>query len=200
MSREPEGDVVTEPARIHLGSGPVRLEGWVNVDLEPATRPDVVADLGQPFPFRDACASVIHAEGVMCQLPLDRAYGFLRECRRLLVPGGRVRLLTPDLTRFVRAYLDDYESGGRALVDLWYHGTGLPLRTETACEVLNVGLRDYHAFMYDDRMLPVMARECGFEPVQVDFRQSGVAELRDIDQRSRDDALYQYFELVKPRT
>lgn len=198
MSRELDDRFVTGLARIHLGSGPVRLEGWVNVDLDPATRPDLVADLGRPFPFPDASASLIHAEGVMCQLPLDCAFEFLHECRRLLVPGGRVRLLTPDLARFVRAYLDDYESGGRALVDLWYHGTGLPLRTETACEVLNVGLRDYHAFMYDDRMLPVMARECGFEPIQVDFRQSEVPELRDIDQRSRDDALYQYFEFVKP--
>lgn len=189
---------MNELARIHLGSGPVHLEGWVDVDLDPGTRPDVVADLGHAFPFRDGCASLIHAEGVMCQLDLEGGYRFLRECRRLLVPGGRVRLLTPDLARFVRAYLADYDSGGRELVDLWYHGTGLALRTDTACEVLNVGLRDYHGFMYDDRMLPVMARECGFEPLQVDFRQSEVEALRDIDQRSRDDALYQYFELVRP--
>lgn len=192
------GNLMDERARIHLGSGPVHLEGWINVDLDPATRPDLVADLGRAFPFRDQCASYIHAEGVMCQLSLERGYAFLQECRRLLVPGGRLRLLTPDLARFVRAYLDDYDSGGRALVDLWYHGTGLPLRTDTACEVLNVGLRDYHGFMYDDRMLPVMARECGFEPVQVDFRRSEVPALRDIDQRSRDDAIYQYFELIRP--
>lgn len=186
-----------DAVRIHLGCGPVRLEGWVNVDLDAAVTPDLVADLGRPFPFADGCASLIHAEGVMCQLDLGGGYRFLRECRRLLVPDGRVRLLTPDLAAFARRYLADYESGGRGLVDLWHHGTGLPLRTDTPCEVLNVGLRDFHGFMYDDATLEIVARECGFDPRRVEFRESEVPELRGIDQRSRDDAIYQYFELLR---
>lgn len=183
--------------KLHLGCGPVHLDGWINVDLEASVHPDVVADLGRPFPFADGCAALIHAEGVLCQLDLDGGYRFLRECHRVLAPAGRVRLLTPDLAAFVRRYLADYASGGRGLVELWHHGTGLPLKTETPCEVLNMGLRDYHGFMYDDATLKLVARECGFEPIAVDFRESEVPDLRDIDQRSRDDAIYQYFELLK---
>src|SRR6187455_2521741 len=90
---------------VNLGSGPHKLPGFVNVDLDAAGRPDVVADLSRQLPFADACADAIFTEDFVAQLEPDALLRFLAECRRMLKPGGTLRVLTPDLKRFMRMYL-----------------------------------------------------------------------------------------------
>ena len=48
-----------------------------------------------------------------------------------------MRVLTPDLARFARMYLEDPDH----LVWIWNTFVGVPLETGTACEVLNLGMR-----------------------------------------------------------
>jgi predicted SAM-dependent methyltransferase len=88
----PAGD---RPLRLHVGAGRARLEGWVNLDVQQLPGVDVVADVTQGLHFADVEA--IYAEHFLEHLRIDDAVAFLVDCHRCLVPGGRLRLSTPNL-------------------------------------------------------------------------------------------------------
>lgn len=50
--------------RVHLGCGPRRLEGWLNVDLVPGGR-DVVRADARALPLPDGCADLAYTEHVL---------------------------------------------------------------------------------------------------------------------------------------
>lgn len=179
---------------INLGSGHYKLDGWINVDLDAASRPDVLADLSAPLPFRDGVAALVHTEDFIDQLDLDKAGAFLRECHRVLQPGGVLRVLTPDLRQVAQLYLED---PGRLLA-LWNRFVGLPLALETAGEVLNQATRmSGRQFLFDLETLAVLARRCGFDPRPAAFNESDEPALRGIDLRSPDTALSCYVDCYR---
>lgn len=98
--RRAPGDAPAEPPaarplRLHVGAGRARLEGWVNLDVQDLPGVDVVADVTQGLDFADVEA--IYAEHFLEHLRIDDALAFLVDCHRCLVPGGRLRLSTPNL-------------------------------------------------------------------------------------------------------
>jgi SAM-dependent methyltransferase len=95
--------------RLNLGCGNRRHAEWTNVDLHPAG-PDVqAADLRRPLPFPAGCFTAVYAAHVLEHLAPAEAVGLLRECHRVLRPGGAVRIVVPDLERCVRDYLASLE-------------------------------------------------------------------------------------------
>jgi O-antigen biosynthesis protein len=174
--------------KINFGSGPYPLAGWINVDLDPAGKPQVVADLKRSLPFATGFADFIHSEDFIAQLDPLPLEGFLRECRRILKPSGAMRLLTPDLARFARMYLEEPEQ----LVRIWNTFVGVPLDTGTACEVFNLGMRLAGRFQYDFDSLAAIAAKAGFDTVAVAFNESRFEELRGLDLRKTDEAVSMY--------
>jgi SAM-dependent methyltransferase len=91
--------------RLNLGCGARRHPEWTNVDLVPAG-PDVIAcDLRQPLPFAAGSFAAVYAAHVLEHLAPVEATRLLTEARRLLAPGGVVRIVVPDLEGIARAYL-----------------------------------------------------------------------------------------------
>ena len=81
-----------------------------------------------------------------------------------------MRMLTPDLARFARMYLEDPDH----LVWIWNTFVGVPLETGTACEVLNLGLRLAGRFQYDFVTYSKLAAEAGFDTVSVALQRKPV--------------------------
>ncbi len=181
---------------INLGSGHWKLEGWVNVDIDSESRPDVLADLSAGLPFQNESASFMHTEDFIDQLRIEDAAAFLRECHRILKPGGVIRILTPDVEKLCRMYINEPE----ALKKLWRDHVGVPLRFGTAAEIVNVGMRFAgHTFLYDRETFDALAGSCGFESRQVAYQQSEMPELRGLDLRSPETAISLYFDCYKVR-
>ena len=176
--------------KINFGSGPYPIAGWINVDLDPAGRPQVVADLGRTLPFATGVADFIHTEDFIAQLDPVPLRGFLCECRRILKPAGAMRMLTPDLARFARMYLEDPDH----LVWIWNTFIGVPLETGTACEVLNLGMRLAGRFQYDFVTYSKLAEEAGFDTVRAAYNESRFEALRGLDLRRTDEAVSMYVE------
>lgn len=91
---------------LNLGCGGHFHPDWVNVDFQ-ASAPGVMAhDLRTPLPFAEASCAVVYHSHVLEHLACQEALPFLRECHRVLVPGGILRVVVPDLETIARLYLD----------------------------------------------------------------------------------------------
>jgi predicted SAM-dependent methyltransferase len=100
------------PSLLNLGCGQRFHPAWTNVDLAPADPSIRRCDVIQPLPFADATFDAVYHSHLLEHLPRAGALPFLRECRRVLKPGGIMRLAIPNLEAIARLYL-------YALEDAW---------------------------------------------------------------------------------
>lgn len=88
----PDGRVA--PDTLHLGCGEDYREGWHNVDYVPSVDPDEVVDLDKyPWPWGDGSFETIRGSHVFEHL--EDVEAALRECERILEPGGRLIVTVP---------------------------------------------------------------------------------------------------------
>ena len=105
---------------LHLGCGTRRLPGYCGVDSRPEVEPDVVADVENLEQFEDGSAKIIYASHVLEHIPRPHVLTVLEEWRRVLMPGGTLRLAVPDFLVLAELYLYDGVSMWRVLGPL--HG------------------------------------------------------------------------------
>jgi predicted SAM-dependent methyltransferase len=94
--------------RLNFGCGGNKLHGWENFDIE--------VDISKPLPFPSECASFIFAEHVVEHITPAQAWGFFKECRRVLAKGGIMRIAVPSIVKVASradiAYLKWLEQAG----------------------------------------------------------------------------------------
>src|SRR3954454_2504283 len=91
--------------RLNWGCGPITPYGWVNSDVNPWPGVDVVADIRAGLPLPEGAFDYvvsIHALGDLPYTALDPA---VAELRRVLKPGGVLRLGLPDMDKAIAAYV-----------------------------------------------------------------------------------------------
>src|SRR5258708_7823033 len=79
-----------EPRILNLGGGSVLFERWLTADVDP--RSDVYLDVTRPLPLPDKSVDVVYSEEVIEHISQERGHAMLRECVRILKPGGVLRL------------------------------------------------------------------------------------------------------------
>ena len=90
--------------RLHLGCGSVIKPGWLNIDLHP--KADLNLDLREPLPFPSQSAKLIYSEHVFeCFAYPEPIGSLLRECLRILQPGGILSFAVPDGHLVLEHYL-----------------------------------------------------------------------------------------------
>ena len=94
-----------QPLRLNLGCGARHHPAWLNLDVAPQS-PDVHQhDLRDPLPFNDHSCAVVYCSHVLEHFARADAPPFLRECHRVLLPGGILRVVVPDLETIARLYV-----------------------------------------------------------------------------------------------
>lgn len=103
--RSGDGDLVPSHDRLHLGAGPRRVQGWLNVDL---ANSECDVDLaGGRLPWRNGVFEAVVSQHVIEHLELEtELLPLLRELRRVLKPGGEIWLSCPDIEKICRSYLE----------------------------------------------------------------------------------------------
>lgn len=87
-----------ESIRLHLGCGNKRLEGWLNVDIEPHCHPDMVVDLEQlPWPWEDDSVEEVMLNHVLEHIGETRNLylGIIRELYRVCRNGALIHIRVP---------------------------------------------------------------------------------------------------------
>jgi len=105
---------------LNLGCGCRVHPDWTNVDAV-ALHPTVQEhDLSQGIPFADNTFDVVYHSHFLEHLPREQAWLLMRECHRVLTPGGILRVAVPDLEGVARLYLQALE-GALAGYGEWQH-------------------------------------------------------------------------------
>jgi SAM-dependent methyltransferase len=91
---------------VNLGCGNRFHPDWVNADIAPHDPSVMQCDLSQRLPFPDNDFDVVYHSNVLEHIRRADATAFLRECFRVLNPGGILRVAVPDLERICRLYLE----------------------------------------------------------------------------------------------
>jgi SAM-dependent methyltransferase len=198
---------IPQGPKLHLGCWKQTPDGWINSDgswnawiskhtllrkivqfLRLAPRDQANADWGRnvlvhdvrkPLPFPDNSLSVVYASHLLEHLHFEEGQRLLKECYRVLLPGGVVRMVVPDLRVIMEDYLagkkDEAPYGDRVTAnaaDLVNHrlmyrpikpATGsLPYRIYSA-------LTDFHShkYMYDSDSLAYHLQQIGFTEVAI---------------------------------
>jgi SAM-dependent methyltransferase len=91
--------------KLNIGCGKRYHKDWVNIDINPRSKEVRKVNILKGLPYKDNYFDAVYHSHVLEHLPKDRAEGFIKECYRVLKPGGILRVVVPDLENIVREYL-----------------------------------------------------------------------------------------------
>jgi predicted SAM-dependent methyltransferase len=169
--------------KLQLGCGRNILEGWLNTDLCPCHEEVVFLDASQPFPIGDETFDFVFSEHLIEHLTVSQGRSMLRECCRILRPGGAIRVATPDLRKIV-GLLDPGPSNMERTYLEWSTRNYVPWApVPDAVYVVNNFFRDWgHQFIYDEATLRYQLHDAGFVEVHgCRYSESETPELRGVE-------------------
>jgi predicted SAM-dependent methyltransferase len=180
----------------NVGSGPAVLTGFVNLDVVGMHRDVLPWDSRRTLPFADASCRGVRLEHFLEHLdPRHELPALLAECRRVLEPGGVVRIIVPDAARFLAAYV----AGGRAGFDALAVPDPWPNDLPTPMDVVNHTFHQWHEhrWAYDEQNLGWRLRAAGF--VEVTREGYGTSRLPELAQDAPGHEPYSlYVDAVRP--
>ncbi len=149
--------------KLQLGSSDSILSGWLNTDLFPGHATVVFLDATKRFPLDDNTFDYIISEHMIEHVDYEAGEAMLRECFRVLKPGGRVRIATPDLDVVVGLHSKEKTDAQRQYID-WAIAKFVPtIQGNKDVFVINNFFRAWgHRFIYDEDTLNRLLSRCGF--------------------------------------
>jgi hypothetical protein len=146
------------PARLNWGCGSKGEPGWINADLSSHPTIEISGDIRDGLPLDDDSMDYVTSIHALTMIPLPDLQGVLGELRRVLKPGGTLRLVLADLDKGIDAYrrgdrdyfvVPDRDaatlSGKFILQIMWYGYVVSPLTAEFTEEQLRAaGFAEVH--------------------------------------------------------
>lgn len=158
--------------KLNIGCGPVDTPGFVRVDFCPGV--DIRVDLRRPLPIPDATSSLIVCEHFLEHLRYPgQALRFLKDCHRILDPGGRLVISVPDTRWPLVSYVTGSIDYRNACLEHQWH----PKWITTTMEHINYHFRqqddsrgdghfECHRYAYDEETLAKVLGKAGFGTVR----------------------------------
>lgn len=164
---------------LNLGGGSNCLSGCLTVDIDP--RADAYVDITKKLPFDDCSINAIFCEEAIEHVDLKCGLQLLRECYRILKPGGVIRLTTPDLNYFASKISESVAACSEINEVFYSHG---------------------HRYLYTREALLFYCQEVGFTNLKMSFYQDYESKLGYLDSHANRfnhiPEITQYLEAQKP--
>ena len=206
--------------RLNVGSGPATATSWTNIDgswqarlagrrwLSRAVSSLLGVEAGhwpagiryrnirRGLDYADGSVAVVYASHLLEHLYRDEALAFLREARRVLVPGGVCRIVVPDVAAIVRWYLEHQrepasqkkQASSDLLMGMLLLRQPRPRAAGLVGLVRQWGDLHEHKWMYDEEGLVALFAEAGFAGARARaYLDSAIARdrLAEVEQADR---------------
>jgi predicted SAM-dependent methyltransferase len=171
--------------KLQLGAAENVRPDWLNTDLHGYGHGDelVYLDVRKRFPLPDESFDFVFSEHMVEHLSYAEGQHCLRECFRVLRPGGRIRVATPSLEKLVALY-DPNPSDLQRRYVRWAVDTLAPeADAHLPGVVVNNFFRSWgHRFIYDPETLHHALTSAGFVDIEeCRVGQSGHSELAGLE-------------------
>lgn len=156
----------SKTAKLHIGAGPNQLREWLNTDLTPRTENAIFLDATEPFPFQNATFDYIYTEHLIEHISYSEGQEMLKECFRILKPGGKLRIATPDFDVFMGLGCEGKNEEQARYIE-WYRQKYLQqLDVRPDIYIINSIFHNWgHQFVYDKDSLERSMTKAGFKKV-----------------------------------
>ena len=182
-----------EKIGLHIGCGENILDNWYNTDIFPTDNRVRFQDATQPFSFEDESFGFIFCEHLFEHIPYFYGVGMLKECCRVLKPGGVFRISLPTLNFLSRLWTAQDDEDIRDYIDwsLKRHdksGCAETIKGSKVCFVINNFYRMWgHEMIYDEETIIEMLKNAGFSEVKkVPNNDSEYPELKTVNGHGKD--------------
>jgi predicted SAM-dependent methyltransferase len=158
------------PFKLHLGCGKRHIPGFIHIDAAPAPHVDWVTRVERLSMFEDGAAELVYASHVLEHFSRREVPRVLGEWRRVLAPGGVLRLAVPDFAACAKLYHEKgLEDGLSGLIGLICGGQR--------------DVYDFHKSIFDEDYLTRLLMDAGFREVRRwDWRRTEHADVDDYSQ------------------
>ena len=111
---------MNQPRFLNLACGATYVDTpqWLNLDYTPLGPAVRQADLLGPLPVADASLQLVYSSHFIEHVPRTHIAGLLRECHRVLQPGGLLRLVVPDMQEMCSRYVQARNAGDHEIADV----------------------------------------------------------------------------------
>jgi len=152
--------------KLQIGAGGNSVDGWLNTDIEPKAT-EVYLDAASDYPFPGGSVHYIFAEHLIEHLPWEGGLKMLKECHRVLAPGGKVRIVTPNLTKLFHLLNGGSNVEARKVIEATRRLFGWPDTPVMPAYVFNKSVREWgHQFIYDPATLRKTFELAGFSEIK----------------------------------
>lgn len=161
--------------KLQLGCGERILPGWLNADIY---RGDIYIDITKILPLADSSVSRIYSHHLIEHVGLSQLVSLFKEMFRILKPGGRIRLVTPDLKKLI--YIYQHPEQNEDIIRHYCQSTGFV----HPVEAFNQEMRQNgeHRYIYDFAFLKILLENCGFSGVsEFPYTESGDHDFAGLD-------------------
>lgn len=149
--------------KLQIGSGFNHIPSWLVTDI--TTNSDYIEylDATKPFPIPEGTFDYIFSEHMIEHISWQKGQLMLRECRRVLKPGGIIRIATPDLAVLIGLYQANRDAQANRYIE-WVTDRFLQdIEEYKAPFVINNAFRNWgHQFLYDGEVLKMAMSQAGF--------------------------------------
>lgn len=151
------------PIFIEVGAGNKRgNNGWITLDM--TENCDIYWDLRKGIPFPDGSIDKVYSSHFLEHLTFKEGQAFLKECLRVLVPGGNFSICVPNSRIYIEAYYLN-----NTLDPNLYFGYKPAFNNTTKIDYINhIAYMDgEHRYMFDEENLVCILNKCGYQNIRL---------------------------------
>ncbi len=146
--------------KLNIGCGANKLDGYINIDANPAMEADLTLDVGKSkLPYETASVDEVVSSHTIEHIPRALHWNMFNEINRVLRVGGSLFISFPDFESASRMYVSNFQ--GRK--DVWESVIFGRRLDPWDCHVCAMITKDFVNFL----------KECGFHQIRTAFEEGG---------------------------